>query len=128
MKIPGLALLVPSLMLSSFINLPLQDEEPHTVEQTSTNSTAPLIRNPDSIITLLDQGDRLDGMDLQGQTALMWAVINGEVEIATRLIEAGADVNATDWWGRTALVYALTHNQRKLIGLLIEHGADLSMT
>ncbi|MBF0447930.1 MAG: ankyrin repeat domain-containing protein [Magnetococcales bacterium] len=127
MKIPGLALLVPGLMLSSFIDLPLQDELSQPSETVPLNKAEPIIRNPDAIITLLDQGKRLDGMDLQGQTALMWAVINGEELIATRLIEAGADVNATDWWGRSALSYALTYNHRRLIGLLIEHGANLSV-
>lgn len=36
-------------------------------------------------------------------TPLMYAVLNGEAEIAEMLAESGADVEARDAWGRTAL-------------------------
>jgi ankyrin repeat protein len=126
MEIPGLALLVPGLMLSSFI-----DSSPYEGENTVHNpspslDSTPVKQYPDAIFSLLHQGERLDGFDLQGQTALMWAAGNGELTIAAHLIKAGADVHATDWWGKTALTYALTYNHIKVVALLMEHGANPS--
>jgi ankyrin repeat protein len=127
MKIPGLAILAPTFMLSSFIDLPSPEHNANQQEDLSSSGSKTLTQNPDAVISLLDQGDRLDGMDLQGQTALMWAVINGETKIAAHLIESGADVNATDWWGRSALTYALTYDHKKIVSLLIENGAELAL-
>ncbi|MBF0454310.1 MAG: ankyrin repeat domain-containing protein [Magnetococcales bacterium] len=127
MKIPGLEQLVPGLMLSSYIETPTKEIDLSNQESVHYSTEDPITQNPDASITLLDQGNRLDSMDLQGQTALMWAAMNGETAMASRLIRAGADVNATDWWGRTAFFYAANNNHRKIISLLIESGADLEL-
>ncbi len=127
MKIPGLAILAPTFMISSFIDLPSNEEEVYYKELEPRSNTPVPKQNPDAVITMLDHGDRLDAMDMQGQTALMWAAINGETAIAARLIEAGADINATDWWGRTALTYALTYDHKKIVSILVENGADMNV-
>jgi ankyrin repeat protein len=127
MKIPELTLFTPDLTLSSFADMTTQENSVHHQDQDSSTTKNNGIRNPDAVITLLDQGNRLDGFDLQGQTALMWATINGELKMVNHLIKAGADINATDWWGRTALTYALTYNHKKIATLLVEQGADLSI-
>ncbi|MBF0381941.1 MAG: ankyrin repeat domain-containing protein [Magnetococcales bacterium] len=122
MKIPGLEQIVPGLMLSNYFDIPSQEEINEQPKQEPASSQSGK-QNPDAFISLLDDGVRLDAMDLQGQTPLMWAAQNGEVKIAKQLLKAGADVNAADWWGRTALTFALTQNNKDFITLLIEHKA-----
>jgi ankyrin repeat protein len=123
MKIPGLAQFVPGLMLSNFFDIPPQENINNQTKQEPTPDQ-PTKQNPDAYITLLDDGVRLDSMDLQGQTPLMWAALNGEVKIAEHLLRAGANVNATDWWGRSALTFALTYNHKDIVTLLIDHKAE----
>jgi ankyrin repeat protein len=123
MKIPGLAQIVPGLMLSNFFDSPPQETINTQIKQEPDQEKS-TTQNPDSFITLLDDGMRLDSLDLQGQTPLMWAALNGEIKIATHLLKAGADVNATDWWGRTALAYALSYNHKDIVTLLIDHKAE----
>ncbi|MBF0195373.1 MAG: ankyrin repeat domain-containing protein [Magnetococcales bacterium] len=123
MKIPGLEQIAPGLMVSNFFDTPLQDTDNSQTEEDST-PTKSTTQNPDAFITLLDDGVRLDSIDLQGQTPLMWAALNGELKIATHLLNAGADVNAADWWGRTALTFALTYNHKEIVALLIDHKAE----
>ncbi|MBF0357827.1 MAG: ankyrin repeat domain-containing protein [Magnetococcales bacterium] len=125
MKIPGLAQFVPGSMISNILDIPASEDD-NQPQESDYLSNRPMVSNPDSVITMLDQGERLDGMDLQGQTALMWAALNGEAKIAAHLIAAGADVNATDWWGRSALTFALTYNHKRVVALLIENGANWS--
>jgi len=49
----------------------------------------------------------LNVIDKHGRTALMLAVINNDLEIYSKLINAGADVNIKDNYGKYALYYAL---------------------
>jgi len=51
----------------------------------------------------VDLSKRPNAKDIQGNTALMWASLNGHTEIVAMLLAAGADVNAMNNWGSTAL-------------------------
>lgn len=127
MKIPGLAVVVPGLMASSLANLPSEalTEQAQELKSGPTQAQAEAIRRtPETMNALVDQGNYLDAFALQGRTALMWAVANGDIRIAHRLLELGADVNAVDWWGMSALAVAVNRNDRKMLAMLIEHGAD----
>ncbi|MES2439902.1 MAG: ankyrin repeat domain-containing protein [Verrucomicrobiota bacterium] len=59
--------------------------------------------NKECVELLLTQpGIKLDQTDIDGQTALMAAVENGHVEIASMLLKAGARADIPDKRGRTA--------------------------
>jgi hypothetical protein len=55
-----------------------------------------------------------------GETPLMLAAINNQVELAKVLIARGADVNRPGW---TPLHYAATRGHRDMMRLLLEHDA-----
>lgn len=59
-----------------------------------------------------------------GSTALQWAVFDGDVAEAKRLVAAGADVNATSNYGVNALLMAADISSTELIQLLLKHGAN----
>ena len=55
-----------------------------------------------------------------GETPLMLAAINNQLELAKVLIENGADVNKPDW---TPLHYAATRGHRDMMRLLLDNDA-----
>ncbi len=85
----------------------------------ATFDDAPVIR------ALLDAGARVDQPDTEGLTALEWAVLSNQVEIARLLLEHGANVNHVDQHGMTALLYAasIDFGDSAMIALLLQHGA-----
>lgn len=58
--------------------------------------------------------------DEQGNTALIYAVIAADVEMAKKIIAAGADVNLKNLAGRTALMEGIINNKSDIIRFLIE--------
>lgn len=58
------------------------------------------------------------------QTPLIFAVCQGTIRIAEKLIKAGANVNAIDFYGNTALVYALNKQDCVIANILIDAGAN----
>src|SRR5690554_563205 len=60
-----------------------------------------------------------------GSTPLQWAVYEGDVEEARRLIEAGADVSAANDYGATAMGLAAEVGHTELLELLLDAGADV---
>lgn len=63
--------------------------------------------------------------NFNGETALIYASIQGNTELAQLLLERGASVNASMGYGLTPLVYALARNHGTLAQQLITHGADV---
>lgn len=63
--------------------------------------------------------------DLDGRTALMCAVINGNDVVEALLHHEGNDVDRRDNLGNTALMHALDHGYEPHIGLLLKFGASL---
>lgn len=59
-------------------------------------------------------------------TALMAAVMSGNVVIVEKLIASKADLNQSDSQGKTALIYAVFFNKNDIAKLLISAGADKS--
>lgn len=57
-------------------------------------------------------------------SALMAAVMSGNVEIVKSLIAAKADLNQFDSQGKTALIYAVFFNKNDIAKTLIDAGAD----
>lgn len=60
------------------------------------------------------------------QTALISAVVKGNIALSEFLINNGADVNATDGFGETALMWAVTNGNAVLSEFLISNGADVN--
>jgi ankyrin repeat protein len=60
-----------------------------------------------------------------GLTPLLYAVRDGRLEVARRLVEAGADVDRGDANGITPLISAITNNHVDVARFLIDRGADI---
>jgi uncharacterized protein len=59
-----------------------------------------------------------------GETALMFAARNGDLESAKLLVAAGANVNDTDAWGVSATTLAAHSGFTDLVLFLLDKGAD----
>lgn len=70
----------------------------------------------------LEAKARLDGRDLQGWTALMFAASNGNLREAKHLVESGAKVDTRSNSGTTALMYAASGGHLNVVRLLLEQG------
>lgn len=78
---------------------------------------------------LLQKGSEdVNGTQVDGTTALHWAVYNDDVKSAEQLIRAGADVNAVNRYGASPLVSACTNGNATLVGMLLEAGANPNTT
>lgn len=69
---------------------------------------------------LLSPATRVDARNAAGETALMYAALNGELEVVKRLLARGAEVNQPGW---TALHYAASGGQLSVVQLLLERHA-----
>jgi ankyrin repeat protein len=65
-------------------------------------------------------GTEVDMTNPANETALMYAALHGNLEIARLLLEKGAQVNRTGW---TPLHYAATGGSEAMVDLLLEHHA-----
>lgn len=79
---------------------------------------------------LITNGCEVDVKD----TSSLWtplmrvSAINGNVDVASSLIQAGANVNVKDKDGKTPLMVAVLNNHESLVRLLLAKGADLTVT
>lgn len=71
---------------------------------------------------LLDCGANPNSETHKGETPLMWAVWNGQIEIARLLLERGADASSAP--GTRALVIAVEDGLTDAAEMLLAHGAD----
>ncbi|MBF0588082.1 MAG: ankyrin repeat domain-containing protein [Magnetococcales bacterium] len=137
LRLPGWALLIPGLLLSSFVHLPTDQAgegfataRHHAGLHPSSavvEQAAAMTRTVDGIQELLDARGDLEARDLTGQTALIWAADKGEVKLVKKLLKAGAEINAKDWWGRTALVLAIQHGHRDIVEMLVASQEDVGV-
>ncbi len=61
-----------------------------------------------------------------GETALMVAVKEGNLEMVEFLLEKDAAIGERDWLGYTALMFAAEKGHLKIAELLLENGADVN--
>ena len=54
------------------------------------------------------------------------AIMQGDIDIVSLLLENGADVNAEDQYFETPLMYAVEAQNKEIVALLIEKGADVN--
>ncbi|KAI0141795.1 hypothetical protein GGR57DRAFT_486652 [Xylariaceae sp. FL1272] len=76
-----------------------------------------------SVAKLLDAGARADNNDF----LLHAAARQGDVEIATRLLDAGLDVNKRTESQWTPIIDAVVYENFEMLRLLCERGADISV-
>jgi ankyrin repeat protein len=81
------------------------------IQSTSPKSALLLAKHPST---------NVNAQNKAGETALMLAAIDNQLELAQVLIDRGADVNRPGW---TPLHYAATRGHRDMMRLLLEHDA-----
>ena len=81
--------------------------------------------NKDAVRSLLETGADVNVTTGDGVTALHWAALNGDVDLAKMLLLAGASVRATTRLGAyTPLLMAATNGDTGMIDVLLGAGAD----
>jgi ankyrin repeat protein len=85
-------------------------------------------RNKALVRTLLDSGADVNAAQVDGMTALHWAVYNDDVETAALLVRKGANANAANRYGVPPLSLASTNGNAELVKLLLEAGANANVT
>src|SRR5687767_12972238 len=80
----------------------------------------------DAVKSLLKQAADVNAAQGDGMTALHWAAMNGDAELAQMLIVAGANVKATTRLGSyTPLYLASQQGHGKILQALIKAGGDV---
>jgi ankyrin repeat protein len=77
-----------------------------------------------TIRMLLDDGSDPRAAEVDGTTALHWAVHHDRLEIAGLLLDGGAAVDATNRYAVTPLALASVNGSTPMIARLLEAGAD----
>jgi ankyrin repeat protein len=72
----------------------------------------------------LSGGASPNARDTNGNTALMWATVYGDVRCMKLLVAHGADIDATNALGGTALMRSVYDYQKVL--MLVAHGAEVN--
>lgn len=80
----------------------------------------------DECLRLLSEGADVNARDADGCTPLLWAVLSGNMEVASLLIEKGADINSSNNDGETALHWASTTGNTEIAEMLISKGAEVN--
>jgi len=76
------------------------------------------------IRTLLGEGADVNAAQVDGMTALHWAVYHDQLDIAGLLVRSGADANAQNRYGVPPLSTASTNGNAAIVRLLLNAGAD----
>jgi uncharacterized protein len=76
-------------------------------------------------LTLITQKADVNAPEVDGTTALHWAVHHGDLELTQRLIRAGAKVNVKNEFGSTPMAEAAILGRADLLETLLKAGADV---
>jgi ankyrin repeat protein len=71
------------------------------------------------------QKEDVNRRNADGSTPLQWAVFNGDVAEATRLVRAGADVSLANNYGATPMSLAAEVGNTDMLKVLLEAGANV---
>jgi ankyrin repeat protein len=94
--------------------------------------------NANKVAQLIENGEPVDGMNQNGETALDWSIYRCHLDVVEKLIDLKADVNHTDQMGFTPLMYTATELRGKgydsstaqirdrIATVLIQHGAEVN--
>lgn len=80
-----------------------------------------------SLKVLIQQGAKVNAVNLYRETPLHEGVRTGNPEIVKLLLDKGADINAKNNDGNTPLHYAHKLNDQRMVNLLIERGARVDI-
>lgn len=97
--------------------------DPNTLDPQRQHGLLMAIREPSpKVINALLAAPKLDlnALNSKGESPLMLAAFNGDLELARQMVSKGADVNKTGW---TPLHYAATKGHLALISLFLENHA-----
>lgn len=107
----------------------LYKENPESLNIPNSSGFSPLIlacySNNESVAAYLIEKVDLDYVSNEG-TALMAAVVKGNLKLAKLLLEKKANPNLTNKQGTTALIYAVQFKNAELIQLLLKYNASKS--
>ena len=135
MKFSKNARIIPGLILLQFFAMALSaqisadtiatdtsyfragEDDRNLVESVINNSVA-------NTALLLERGADPNAVSSIGNSALMYAVEKGNMEIIKMLVEYGADVDATGFNKETPLFIAILNNDFQSAKYLLEQGAD----
>ena len=80
-----------------------------------------------TVSRLLQAGVDVDAPELDGTTALHWAVYRDDADLAVTLIDAGADANVVNRNGATPLTLACVNSNPDMVERLLAAGADANL-
>lgn len=107
----------------------LHTENPESINTPNSSGFSPLIlacySSNETVAAYLIENANLDYVSSEG-TALMAAVVKGNVKLANLLLEKKANPNLTNKQGTTALMYAVQFKNTELIQLLLKYNASKS--
>jgi ankyrin repeat protein len=98
---------------------------------TAFPAAAPLVdavkaRDKAAILKLLQQKVNVNTPEVDGTTALHWAVQQDDLDLVQRLIRAGANVKVTNDYGSTPMSEAATVANPAVLEALLKAGADVN--
>ena len=83
--------------------------------------------NDKCVDELIQAGGDVNLVDTEGNTALCYASMYGQIRSMEMLLEAGADVNLSGKYTDTPLMKASFYGHEKCVELLINAGADVNI-
>jgi len=92
------------------------------------NGSTPLIfalrdkSGPDAAFELIRLRASLDNLNNSDESALLLAVYNADIAMATALLDAGANVNRADSFGHTPMYNARMNSDKEMMALLKKRG------
>src|SRR5262245_51955569 len=107
-----------------FVLLGLGLAAPAVAAQRAVLADAAEQRDKAGVRTFLQKGVDVNAAQVDGTTALHWAVYNDDAEMAALLVQAKANVNAVNRYGVPPLALASTSGNAATVKLLLEAGAD----
>lgn len=106
------------LALVSVVGLSAAGTEPRLIDAVKAG-------HHQSVRTLLHQpGNDVNAREVDGTTALHWAVRSNDLETVQLLLRAGADATAANRYGVTPLTLAAVNGSAPVIEALVKAGAD----
>ena len=107
----------------------IHKEIPGIINTPNENGFSPLIlacySGNEAVALYLIDNANVDFVSSEG-TALMAAVVKGNVKFANLLLEKKANPNLTNKQGTTALIYAVQFKNSEMISLLLKYNASKS--
>ena len=106
----------------------LMKTQPNCINQKNGDGYTPLIlacyrSNNEVAVFFIENGAVIDENSPMG-TALMAAIVKGNNDIVSLLLDKNAAVNVTDNQGITPLMYAVQFKNSVVVKLLLSHNAD----